>query len=36
MNGELLEKAILRVTQTAEEISFGLGYRSKTKAFNRH
>ncbi len=34
MKGERLEKAILRVTQTAEQISFGLGYRSKSQTLN--
>jgi len=36
LKGEWLEKAILRVIETAEEISSGLGYRSKTEAVNHH
>jgi len=32
LQGEWLENAILRVTETAEEISSGLGYRAKSAA----
>ena len=34
LKGERFEKAIRRVTETAEEISAGLGYRSRPEAVN--
>ncbi len=36
LRGERFEKAISRVTETAEEISAGLGYRSKLEAMDHH
>jgi len=36
LRGERFEKAIHRVTETAEEISAGLGYRSKLEAIDHH